>query len=200
MTKLAILIPVTPDRQLLYNRLKQELDIQRRISDDKNEVNIITLLTPPYDKETNKYSTGSKRNELIQKALEDKAEYISFFDSDDFPGITYIKRGLEVANSGMDCGELWGQYYSNGIKGNPFHHSIEYDHWFQDDKTYFRNPNHLNFLRLEAIRDIKYPDITIGEDGQYSLRLQHADVLKTQYPIPEIIYHYYSGYPKHEIK
>ncbi len=159
----------------------------------EDEVKILTLL------DNGEMSTGAKRNQLVQDALELGFEYISFFDDDDLPGPTYIQRGLEVVASGLDCGELWGQIYFNGIKGNPFHHSIQYDHWFQDDKMYMRNPNHLNFIRLEYAKDIKYKDITIGEDGNYSIDLQASGVLKTQYSIPEIIYHYYVGNPKKEL-
>lgn len=186
MTKLAILIPTTPDREQLFNRLLCEL--HRQIGDQDVKI----LFNEDAGHKNGGKTTGTKRNLLIREALAVNAECFAFHDSDDMPGETYIKRGLEFVDSGLDCAELWGQIYFSGKKGNPFHHSIIHDHWYQDKKFYYRNPNHLNFLRTEKVKDIKYQDITIGEDGQYSIALQKAGVLKTEYKIPEIIYHYYA--------
>jgi|SRR6478609_2116271 len=192
--KLGILIPTLDERVDLFNRLTGELTKQmNEVDPEGKDVCFI------WHRDNKEWTTGAKRNFLIQMAVERKCEYIAFHDDDDLPGPTYIKRGLEVAESGLDCGELFGQYYENGKKNNPFHHSLKYDHWYQDAQMFYRNPNHLNFLRLDKVKDIKYPDITVGEDGQYSIALQKAGVLKTEYPIPEIIYYYYAGNPKHEL-
>jgi len=144
-------------------------------------------------------TTGAKRNQLIEAAIERKAEYIAFHDDDDLPGITYIKRGLEVAESGMDCGELYGQIYWDGKKGMPFHHYLGCTHAWQDDKEYHRPPNHLNFMKLDLVKDFKFQDKSFGEDMTWAMEIQNAGVLKTMYPIPEVIYHYYVGNPKHEL-
>lgn len=117
-------------------------------------------------------------------------------DVDDLPGPNYCKIGLETMRGGYDCAELWGQYYENNKKMNPFHHSIVHDHWWQDDKFYYRNPNHLNFIKLDLIIDIKFKDQTVGEDGHFSIALQKAGVLKNQYPVNEIIYYYFAGNKK----
>lgn len=190
MTKLAILICTLPDRQVLLRRLLKELEEQIQ---GNNDVSVLVN----YD--SGQKTTGQKRNELIEEALRKKATVIAHHDDDDMPGATYVKRGLEFAESRLDCAELWGQIYFSGKKGNPFHHSLIHKKWWQDEKFYYRNPNHLNFLNLEKVADIRYPNITVGEDGQYSLKLAELDVLKTQMAIPEVIYHYYVGTPKHEL-
>lgn len=208
--KLAILIPTTPDRATLLERLMSELYRQceeiEAITAFESKVRIFTMMTPLHNKQTNEFSHGSKRNELIQMALENNAEYISFFDSDDMPGPTYVKRGLEVVESGMDCGELWGDIYFNGKKGNPFHHFIDCVNpatgkieWWQDDKFYYRQINHLNFQKLELMKDIPFPDQGFGEDGKQSEAMRDAGIFKTMYPIPEVIYHYFCGEPKHAL-
>lgn len=210
MIKLAILIPTTPDRADLLERLMQELYRQCEelgaITAAMSLVQVIPLLTPLHNKQTNEYSHGSKRNFLKKKAVEVGAEYISFFDSDDMPGPAYIKRGLEVADSGMDCGELWGQIYFNGKPGNPFHHYIDCMNpatgkieWWQDSRFYYRMINHLNFQKLSLVKDIPFPDQGFGEDGKQSEAMRDAGVFKTMYPIPEVIYHYYVGEPKQAI-
>lgn len=199
--KLAILIPTTPDRDALFERVTNELT--RQVGPFADEVCIIHLRTEkgPSKQEPRNTgpTTGAKRNELIQAALNINAEAIAFFDSDDMPGPTYIQRGIEFVNSGMDCAELLGQIYWSGKPGKPFHHSLIYDHWWEDNKTYFRTINHLNFVRLDKVKDIKYPDQVFGEDGVWSERVHAAGVLKTMYPIPEVIYHYYVGEPKHAL-
>lgn len=181
MIKLAILIPTLTDRAQLLNRLIAELDKQR----DGKDVVIIK------HEDQGQLTTGAKRNILIDAAFGSGAEYVAFFDDDDLPGENYIKRNLEGIEMGVDCCSLLGRIYFKGKPGNPFHHSIKYDHWYQDDKMYYRNPNHLNCIKLELIKDIPFRDQTIGEDGHFSIDIQKAGVLKTEYEIDEIIYHYF---------
>lgn len=203
--KFCILIPTLPERKPLRDRLISEILRQMNklnLSGGVNEEGWHDLETDVcilINEDNREKTTGKKRNELIQKADELGAQAVAFVDDDDMIGPTYIQRAMEFVESGLDCAELFGQYYENGKKLNPFHHSLKYDHWFQDDKMYYRNPNHLSFLRLDKVKDVKYPDITVGEDGQYSIALHKAGVLKTEYPIPEIIYFYYAGNPKHEL-
>lgn len=193
--KLAILCPTLNDRLQLFSRMNHALDEQINKLSTKNQESINTMALH----DDGQYTTGYKRNELIKKAIEWGADYIASFDDDDLPGPMYIQRMLEGAQSGLDCAELWGQYYSNGIKGMPFHHSIQYDHLWQDDKTYFRPPNHLSLVKLSLVKDIPYQDKSWGEDSCWAMDIQKAGVLKTEFPIKEIIYHYYAGFPKHEI-
>lgn len=188
--KLAILIPTLTERIQLRYRLVDHLMPQ--IIKLKADVKLI------FNVDEGQKSTGQKSNELIQSALEAGAEYIARFDDDDLPGPTYIQRGIEVVDSGMDCGELWGQIYFNSVPGNPFHHSIDHTEWWQDDKAYYRCPNHLNFVKLELVKDIHYPDITKGEDHSWSKGVLNAGVLKTEYKIPEIIYHYFTEARDHK--
>jgi hypothetical protein len=201
--KLAILIPTTPNREEELNRLVKELERQKG---DSRDVSIIIFESPLHNIETNEFSHGWKRNELVKEAVRVNAEYIAFHDSDDMPGSTYIKRGLEVAESGMDCGELWGQIYFKGKAGNLFHHFIECINpatgkieWWQDNQYYYRMINHLNFQKLSLVKDIPFPDQGFGEDGKQSEAMRDAGVFKTMYPIPEVIYNYYVGYPKHSL-
>lgn len=181
MTKLAILIPTLTSRERLFSRLMAEIDRQR----EGKDVIVITL------KDNGEKTTGHKRNELIQAAVNANAEYVAFVDDDDMIGENYVKLNLEGISMGFDCNSLMGRIYFKGKPGNPFHHSIVYDHWYQDDKMYYRNPNHLNCIRLEKIKDIPFQDQTIGEDGHWSIDIQKAGVLKTEFQIKEIIYHYY---------
>lgn len=179
---IAILIAHLPERVKLLARVLSQLDEQRTGKDVRVFIDSSRELT-----------TGQKRNRLLAKAESVGAAYVAFVDDDDLIGPNYIKLSLECEAYGMDCMELWGQYWENGKQLMPFHHSIKYDRWFQDNKAYYRNPNHISLLKMSAIKGIQYKSLTIGEDGNYSIDLQKAGVLKTMYPVSEIIYYYFAG-------
>jgi hypothetical protein len=178
---LAILIPTLSERQQLFNRVMKALDKQRV---GKNVIII-------YSEDQRGLTTGEKRNSLIKAALHENADYIAFLDDDDLPGATYIQRGLEVAASGLDCGELWGNYYVKGKLVKPFHHYLGCTHAWEDGNKFHRPPNHLNFMNLSLVKDFLFQDKTFGEDMTWAMEIQKKKVFKTMYPISDIIYHYY---------
>jgi GT2 family glycosyltransferase len=178
---LAILIPTLSSRKHLLARAQAELDKQRAGH------NVILLINEDQGEKT----TGCKRNELIEVAANLGVKYIAFFDDDDMPGENYIKRMLEGIALDVDCCSLWGQIYWEGKKGKPFHHSILHKEWREDSKYYYRCINHLNCVKLDLVKDIRFPDQVFGEDGQWSYAVRDAGVLKTEYKIEEVIYHYY---------
>jgi hypothetical protein len=186
----AILIPTTPDRQRLLDRVMDQLNEQR-----KGHECIIIINEDNYEK-----TTGRKRNELLDAAREQGATNIAFVDSDDLVGPNYVELNMKATNRRFDCMELWGQYYENGKQMNPFHHSIIHDHWWQDDRFYYRNPNHLSNIRLDHLNDIVFQDKTVGEDAHYSIDIQKTGRLKNQYPVNEIIYYYFAGGRKDHLK
>ena len=185
--KLALSIPYTPDREQLLARVLEQ------IHDQMADHPVIICLHKSEHNKRGGPTTGKKRNELLDEARKENASHIAFIDSDDLIGPNYIERVMPAVYEDYDCAELWGQYYENGKMLNPFHHSIAHDHWWQDSKFYYRNPNHLNVIALRCLENIKFQDKTIGEDGHYSIDLQKADVLKRQYPVNEIIYYYFAG-------
>lgn len=105
--KLAILIPTIEGREYLYDRLTKELHKQIDAV-GTTDICIIQL------HDNREQTTGAKRNELVQTALRSGIPYMAFFDDDDLPGPNYIKHQLAVAESGKDCGELWGNIYFGG--------------------------------------------------------------------------------------
>ena len=181
MTKLAILIPTLSSRAHLLSRLITELDRQRAGKD------VIVILHEDQGQKT----TGQKRNELMQSALDAGSEYISFVDDDDMVGPNYVDLNLEGIAMGFDCNSLKGQIYWEGKPGKPFFHSLIYDQWYEDKNGYYRCPNHLNCIRLDKVKDIPFQDKNFGEDGNWSMDIQKAGVLKTEYQIKEVLYHYY---------
>lgn len=191
--KLAILIPTLESRSDILKRCMTTLIAQILHAKADEDVKILTLL------DNGEMTTGEKRNQLVSDAAELGFEAYAFMDDDDLPGPTYIQRGLEFVASGMDCASLVGQIYWNGKPGKPFFHSLAYTEWFEDEKYYYRMPNHLNFVRMDKVKDIKFSAQNFGEDGKWSYAVRDAGVLKTEFKIDEVTYHYFCGEPKHAL-
>jgi len=199
MKLLSILIPTTPDRMPLYDRLIGELN--RQITDLKleDQVEIKSLLTAAScsDPSNLELTTGYKRNRLVESC---DGKYYAFIDSDDLPSHNYLELIMPGIYKDVDCCSLVGQIYLSGKKGKPFLHSIKYKEWFEDDQFYYRSINHLNVVKKELVQHIKFPETNFGEDGNQSYAMRDAGVLKNEYEINEVLYHYHVGFPKHCIE
>lgn len=177
-TRLSILIPTLDGRELFLDTLYTEL--KRQINGLPIEILI--------NKDNKEKSIGKKRNELIEEA---KGEYIAFFDDDDTPSEHYIIKQMQGCQSGLDCNSLIGNYYLDGVFDRPFIHSIKYKDWYSDHNFHYRCPNHLNAIRRDLVKDIKFEEINFGEDGRWSMEIMRQGRLKTEFEIKETIYHYY---------
>ncbi|HUM52976.1 MAG TPA: hypothetical protein PK431_14225 [Chitinophagales bacterium] len=179
---LSILIVTLEKRKNFFDRLINQLVWQQRQLPNPDDVEFIIAV------DNGEKTTGFKTNLAIQQS---NGQYVCRADDDDNVTDVYLKKQLDVAKSGADCGEFRGLYFLNGVYDRPFHHSIEYSHWWQDDKAYRRNPNHLSCIRKDLIIDIPYEDITVGEDGRFSEALQASGRIKNQYPVNETLYLYF---------
>lgn len=185
----AILIPTTPDRAQLCERVIMQIADQRK----NHPVEVIRYISEHSSK--GGPTTGHKRNVLIDDAVEIQASHIAFVDSDDLLGPTYIERNMEAVYGDYDCAELWGMYYEHGRQINPFHHSIIHKEWWQDSKAFYRMPNHLSCIKLAHLESVRFQDKTVGEDFWYSEAVRLTGRLKNQYPVKEVIYHYFKSSP-----
>lgn len=179
---------------MLLNRLKDALYKQINALPNPNDVVIFV------NEDQGQKKLGTKRNELIEEAKKVKALSIAFFDDDDVPGNKYVSRTVEGMNAGYDCCSLWGNIYFHGIKGKPFHHSLIHKVWSEDEKYYYRCPNHLNAIRLDLVKDIPFHPQNFGEDGRWSMAIQQMGLLKTEFQINEVIYHYFTGRKNPELE
>lgn len=182
MQKLAILIPTLEGREAYLHRLMDIIKPQEKIYG--NRVEIITL------KDNKEKTTGWKRNMLTEMAIQSGATHRAFIDDDDTVSHDYLDLNMPGVLQDFDCNSLVGLYSLNGRYDRPFYHSLKYDHWWQDQHGYYRNPNHLNVVKLSLIRDIPFQDKTIGEDGCWSEDIFKAGVLKTEYEITKPFYNY----------
>lgn len=180
---LSVLIPTLQSRQdkclTLVDKLLDQVEQQNAIG----LVEVVTL----YDR--GEKPIGTKRNELIEMA---KGEYICFIDDDDEVSQNYIKNLLEGIEKGVDCCSLKGVITWDGINPEIFEHSLKYKAYATTNNTvkYERFPNHLNCIKKSLVFDIKFPEISHGEDTDWATKISNANVLKTEYYIDEIMYHY----------
>jgi len=130
-------------------------------------------------------TVGEKRNKLLNKAI---GHYVSFIDDDDMVSTNYVERILNSISTKPDCCGIEGVITFDGKNPKRFIHSLKYDKWFEDQYTYYRNPNHLNPIKKELALRVGFPIRNYGEDKDFSQRLY--PLLKTEVFIPEPIYFY----------
>lgn len=128
---------------------------------------------------------GRKRNLLLDEA---QGEYVCFVDDDDLVSEDYVSKILSAIETKPDCCGLQGIITFQGSSPRMFIHSLKYKEWFEQNKIYYRCPNHLNPVKRELALQVKFPESNFGEDRDYSTRL--LPLLKEERFIPGVIYHY----------
>lgn len=175
---LSILTPTTPDRVNHLNNLRGYLgplpEGVEHLTDDRGK----------------HVPTGTKRNDLIQKA---QGEWVVSIDDDDWVRNDYISLILEALKSNPDCVTFQGWYTENGR--NKLDWTIKlgekYEARTQDGKyQIYRWPNHLAVIRRSIAASVRFKDIWKGEDFEWSREIMSRGLLKTEVHIPEQIYHY----------
>lgn len=181
MKKLSILIPTLESRKEYLSRL---MDILNPQLNDYVEVLI--------ESDSGEQSIGTKRNALLDKST---GEYIAFVDDDDIVADYYVEEILKAIDMNPDVVGIHLLHYEDGIHTGLTHHSLKYDHWWEERNTadpnlmnYYRNPNHLNPVKREYAISVKFPQINHGEDKHYSMNLLNH--LKSEVYIEHPIYVY----------
>ena len=178
---LSVLICSIPQRQKL-------LDVMLfKINTLVQDVNISVEIL--YDNSVD-YDLVTKRNLLLFKS---SGKYCCFIDDDD-DDITndyfaVVDRALS-SNIDYDC----GNYFVNGIFRKPFHHSIKHASWYETSQGYFRCPNHLNVIKTDICKQIKFKrenHQVDGEDIRFSRDLLRSKLNNHEYYHDTIMYHYF---------
>lgn len=162
--KLSILICTLPKRKVMFDALVSDLFNQMfKLDDYKNQVEICSASNATM-------TTGALRNDLLQMA---KGEFVVFIDDDDEVDACYIKEILSVINKhpDIDCIGINGWISSDGSNIKTWSISIRHGHWHETSQMYFRTPNHISPVRKSIALQAKFPDISYGEDMEYSKRI-----------------------------
>jgi glycosyltransferase involved in cell wall biosynthesis len=165
-------------RAEFYKNLINELNSQISRSNASDKIEILT------ESDNGETSVGKKRNNVLDKA---KGEYVCFIDDDDMITDIYISETLRALESKPDVVELVGFLPKYNL---PFIHNLNCGGHFKKDGTQFRTPNHLNTIKTEIARQVRYPEISHGEDQDYSHRLWDSGLMKTESLIGKRMYIY----------
>jgi glycosyltransferase involved in cell wall biosynthesis len=130
--------------------------------------------------------TGTKRNQLIAMT---QSDYFVFIDDDDVIMPNYVKRIVHAMDLYPDVITFRGWMTTNGTDRRNW--TIKLGSKYEErDGHYYRWPNHIVPMRREAIKDVRFPDIWVQEDYQWSKRIHDLKLLKTEIHIDQELYHY----------
>ena len=144
-------------------------------------------------KDNKEASVGTKRNQVLDQA---NGKFVCFIDDDDMISAEYFD---DIMNSIIENGDkidvigFNGMYYVDEKPNLVFKHSSKFnDYKGLEDLTIvqYRKCNHLNPVKTKIARQIRFNEISFGEDADYSERLYQSDLLKNETYIDKILYHY----------
>jgi hypothetical protein len=182
----SILICTLPERKESFDCLCKKLNKQIRDHKLQNKVEILSFLD-----NRGEHTVGQKRNALLRKSA---GKYTCFVDDDDDVNDDYIIMIYEKLLKDPDCVSLTGIITANGRNPQLFIHSIRYTTWFEENKIYYRPPNHLNPIRRSIAIQFSFPEINRSEDFGWSMQIQRSNLIKTEEFIDEPYYFYnYQG-------
>jgi glycosyltransferase involved in cell wall biosynthesis len=139
---------------------------------------------------------GHNRNALMDHAT---AEYVMFFDDDDWPAHDFIETivplldGVDYVGYKLQC---WCQHLRYQEYGDT-DHSLKYPDWSREGMKFFRDISHVNPMRRELAMQAKF-DGGFGEDHRWAQKIRNLGIVKTQNYIPRVMYHYIWRAVKHD--
>jgi len=183
----SILICSITSRKLLFERLYQFLTAQITEEDVSDKIEILVF------EDDCVYPVGVKRNMLIESA---SGDFVAFIDDDDWVSDTYISNIYTVlkSNPKIDCVGFKGKIINESFGYKPFTHSINNKNYTEDNSCYYRPPNHLNPIRRELIKNVKFPHKNFGEDFDWSMEVANGGILKNEVFIDKYLYYYYYNF------
>lgn len=182
----SILICTMYERQASFKRLSDKLQHQINELGLQDRVEILYYLD-----NRGEHSTGAKRNWLLTHS---RGAYINFIDDDDDVSDDYIKTIHNAIMQHPDSVSLKGLIAFNQYDVRLFIHSIKYNSWFEQNRIYYRPPNHLNTIKRYIGVQFSFPDITVGEDQDWSMQIANAKLVKTEVDIKTPYYFYLPSY------
>lgn len=192
MIKWEILIATTTDRRSQFELLLQEFENQIKENNLQEEVGIL------YDEDNKQKSIGKKRQDLLELST---AEYINYFDSDDWPFPNYVAEIYYAILTGCDNVGMIIQMSTNGENLQTCCHSIKNYKWDvnKNGYNYVRNCTHFNPIKRKLAIRVGFTDIRFGEDKIYSDEV--SKLCHTECFIETPLFHYrYNNTQPHNAK
>ncbi len=177
---LTICICTLPSRERMFNSLVRNLS--RQVS-DSNFHDVVELMS---DADIHK-TIGQKRNDLLDLA---NGKFVVFIDDDDSVSGDYLKQIINVIrkNNDCDCIGMKGVITFDGDEEKKWEISKDFGKWFESNGVYYRTPNHISPIRTSIAKSVGFPNISNGEDFEYSMGV--LPLLKNEVKIEKELYHY----------
>ena len=153
-------------------------------------------------KDNKEASVGTKRNQVLDQA---NGKFVCFIDDDDMISADYFDDVMNaiIQNDDVDSIGFNGMYYVDEKPMMVFKHSSQFNDTRVLEKVFdnggnhtgdkvvqYRKCNHLNPVRTTLAKQIRFNEISYGEDSDYSTRLYESNLLKKETYIDKILYHY----------
>lgn len=136
--------------------------------------------------------TGTKRNHLLNQA---SGEYAVFIDSDDVVPDDYVHEIMKAIAFNPDVITFNGEMITNGKHPRRFEIRLG-SGYYEKNGVYYRWCNHLTPMRMECIKGVKFPDIWVQEDYQWSKAIHDRQLLKKEIHLDRNMYTYDFWDPK----
>jgi hypothetical protein len=173
-----IMIPTIPGRELKLQNLIQSIhELRQRVCPA-----LRIAVAVGFD--NREVSIGTKRQNMLQAA---EGKYTSFVDDDDKVTAHYFEDAAACIAGNFDCMRLRGQ-----ISRWTFTHSLanKLTDPMANETTFLRPPNHLNVMKADIAKNIKFRDASSGEDLDWTIKLARTGFLRSEYQSDESRIHY----------
>lgn len=180
---LSIGIPTLPKRDRTLQLVLNELNRQINNHPQSQQIEIIVFL------DNGELNIAEKRNHILDRSI---GLFNCSVDDDDMVTPIYIEEILRAINENpdADCLSLDGIITFEGTNPKRFTHSLHHGRYYETSEAYFRTPNHLNPVRTEITKKIRFENHKFGEDTRYAQNLMASGLLKKEAPTKGILYLY----------
>ena len=188
--KLQLLVLTQPTRQKMLEQLTAELMRQVLKAHATGDADI---LIGNWD---SKLDLGQNRNALMDRAT---AEYVMFFDDDDWPAHDLIETILPLLD-GVDYVGYHLQTWCQHLRYQEYgwtDHSLKYSDWSREGMKFFRDISHVNPMRRELAIQARF-DGGFGEDHRWAQKIRNLGIVKREHYVPRVMYHYIWRAIKHD--
>jgi hypothetical protein len=136
-------------------------------------------------------TTGRKRNHLYRRS---RGKYCISHDDDDNCPEYYVEELLKAAESDADCFGITGFMTTDGgqkvgfeiAMGNPYAPAFR-----GEEYIILRFPNHITAIKRDICTQVKFRDVSFGEDYAWASEINERGLIKSQHMITRgWMYHY----------
>lgn len=178
---LSILIPTLESRANFLQRVYFNLEGQIKRHGLEHEVEILL------HQDKGEKTVGTKRNELVERA---QGKYVCHVDDDDDVSPFYVNTIFKACQQDKDCVSMVGLITTNGQNQKRFTHSLKYTTYFEQNREYFRPPNHLNPIKKVIAEKFKFPEKNFGEDTDWAMTVCNAKAITSEAVVNVPLYYY----------